>query len=276
MFSLAIIVFSEVLEISLILGVVLVATRGLPGRDRWVLVGLGAGIVGSGALAFGAGAISEAVSGMGQEFFNATVLFLAAMLIGWTVVWLRRHSVMLSRRIKAVGKDVGMGTRPLYVIATVVAMAVLREGSEIVLLTYGVMISGGTLVHLLVGGGAGLLAGTFVGAAIYYGIIRVATRYMFAVTSALLTFLAAGMVSQAIEILESTGVFPVFDRPIWDTSRLLSEHSLLGSTMHSLVGYSAQPTGMQFGSFVLTLGILLTLLRLYGNSRHMASTEVRK
>lgn len=276
MFSLAIIVFREVLEIALILGVVLVATRGLPGRGRWVLVGLGVGIIGSGALAFGAGAISEAVEGMGQEFFNATVLLLAATLIGWTVVWMKRHSVMLSRRMKAVGKEVATGKRPLYVIATVVSMAVLREGSEIVLLTYGVMISGGTLVQLLIGGGAGLLAGVLAGACIYWGIIKVATRYMFAVTSALLTFLAAGMVSQAIEILGSTGFFPVLDRPIWDTSGLLSEHSILGSTLHTLVGYSAQPTGIQLGGFVLTLGVILILLHLYGDSRRMASTEVRK
>ena len=47
MISFAIIVFREMLEMSLILGVLLAATPGLPKRNRWIAIGIGAGILGS-------------------------------------------------------------------------------------------------------------------------------------------------------------------------------------------------------------------------------------
>lgn len=264
MLSLAIIVFREVLEIALILGVVLVATRGLPGRNRWVWVGLGAGVVGSGLVAIMADAISEAISGMGQEVFNASVLMLAALLIGWTVVWMKRHSQVLAQRLKQVGKAVTEGRQPRYVIAVVVALAVLREGSEIVLLTYGVMISGGTIAQLVFGGLAGLALGAAMGAAIYLGIVRVAAKYAFTVTSVLLTFLAAGMVSQAVQLLDQAGFIPVLVSPLWDTSHILSERSLIGGVLHTLVGYTAQPTAIQTTVYVLTILTIGMLIKLYG------------
>lgn len=267
MLSFTIIVFREVLEIALILGVVLVATRGLALRGRWTLIGLGAGLVGSVIVALSAGAIADAVAGMGQEVFDAAVLLTAALLIGWTVVWMKRHSEGLARRIKEIGRDVVEGRRPLYVIAFVVALAVLREGSEIVLLSYGVLVSGGTVLQLVAGGLVGLALGALVGAAIYVGLIRVATRYVFSVTGVMLMLIAAGMVSQAVETLGSAGFIPVLVTPMWDTSGFLSEGSALGSVLSTLVGYSAQPSPIQLASYVLTLGVLGVLLRLYGSPR---------
>jgi high-affinity iron transporter len=266
MMSMAIIVFREMLEISLILGVVLAATRGLEGRHRWMLVGIVAGIAGSCAVAFSAQAIADAVSGMGQELFNATVLLLAAALIGWTVVWMKRHSAILVRHLKAVGKDVLEGKRPLYVIAVVVALSVLRDGSEIVLLTYGVMLSGQSVPGMIVGAIGGVLAGVLTGIAIYHGLIKVAARHLFTVTGVILMFLAAAMVSQAVALLGAAGFIPVLNAPLWDTSRFLSERSMLGNVLHTLVGYSAQPSGIQFMSYLVTLGIISMLLKFYGST----------
>jgi len=276
MLSLAVIIFREVLEISLIIGVVLAATRGLAGRNRWVWFGLLGGVAGSCVVALSAGAISQAVAGMGQELFNALVLLLAALLIGWTVIWMRRHSCEMTQRLRAVGQAVAEGKRPLHVIAVVVALAMLREGSEIVLMTYGVMVSGGTAAQLLAGGLLGMVAGVGLGAAIYYGLVKMATRYVFSVTGFMLAFLAAGMVSQALELLGAAGFVPVLDMPLWDTSWLLSEHSLLGSILRTLAGYSAQPTGMQLVGFVLTLTVLTLLMRTYGGNARVAKVEVEK
>lgn len=271
MLSTAVIVFREVLEISLILGVVLVATRELVGRRRWTLAGLCAGIAGSALVALGAGRISDAVSGMGQELFDATVMLLAAVLIGWTVVWMKRHSTGLIRQLTAVGEAVAAGHRPLYVLAAVVALAVLREGSEIVLLTYGVIISGQTVFQTVAGGLIGLGVGTLVGLMIYSGLVRVPTRHLFSVTAVLLTFLAAAMVSQAVELLGAAGFITVLAAPLWDTSRFLSEHGLTGSILHALVGYSAQPSGIQFAAFLTTLATIALLMKSAGRSVAVAT-----
>lgn len=265
MLSIAVIVFREVLEISLILGVVLVATRGLPLRGRWITVGLLAGVLGSCAVAFSTSSISDALSGMGQEVFNAAVLVVAAVLITWTVVWMKQHSRELVNRIKSVSAEVVEGKRPLGVIAMIVALSVLREGSEIVLMSYGVMIQGGTVLQLIAGATLGLIAGSLVGGAIYYGMIKMATRHVFSVTSVLLAFLAAGMVSQAVEILGTVGLIPVLATPLWDSSWLLSERSIFGMALQTLVGYSAQPTAVQLVSYILTLGVIGLLVKRFSN-----------
>ncbi|HEV2039005.1 MAG TPA: iron permease, partial [Casimicrobiaceae bacterium] len=76
-------ILREVLEASLIISVVYAATRGIPGRGRWVGLGVAAGVGGALLVAAFAGAIASAVSGIGQEVFNASVLLGAVVMIGW-------------------------------------------------------------------------------------------------------------------------------------------------------------------------------------------------
>ncbi|HTR56575.1 MAG TPA: iron permease, partial [Casimicrobiaceae bacterium] len=72
MAGIAVLVFREVLEAALIISVVFAATRGVPGRSRWIGAGMLAGVLGAVAVALSAGLIADAASGMGQELFNAT------------------------------------------------------------------------------------------------------------------------------------------------------------------------------------------------------------
>jgi len=79
--GIAILVFREVLEAALVVTVVFAATRGVPGRGRWIGTGIAAGVLGAVAVALSAGVIADAVQGVGQELFNATVLFAAIAMI---------------------------------------------------------------------------------------------------------------------------------------------------------------------------------------------------
>src|ERR1700761_431663 len=86
-----IIVFREVLEAGLIVGIVLAATVGVPQRGRWIAGGIGAGVAGAALVAAFAGVIAEAVQGMGQEIFTATILLLAVVMLSWHNVWMAKH-----------------------------------------------------------------------------------------------------------------------------------------------------------------------------------------
>ena len=77
-----VIVFREVIEAGLIVGIVMAATRGVAGRGRWVTYGVIAGVLGATVVAFFAGAISQAFEGAGQELFNDTILGIAVVLAG--------------------------------------------------------------------------------------------------------------------------------------------------------------------------------------------------
>lgn len=263
----AIVIFRETLEIAMILGIVLAATRGIARRFGWIMLGLVGGIFGAALIAAFADAISASLSGMGQEMFNAAILFTAAVLIGWTVLWMRKHARHLSAHIKQVGKDIHSGQVPLYSLAFIIGLAMLREGAEMVMFVYGMLLSGQSSTSVISGSLAGLAAGILCGTLLYYGLLKMPARYMLTVTSWLLLLLVAGLSSQGASYLVSAGFFPNFSQVMWDSSWLLSQDSYLGKALQGLIGYSARPTQVQISFYVGTLLFLLLLMHLVSKPR---------
>jgi high-affinity iron transporter len=265
MLATAIIVFREVLEASLVVGIVLAASRGVARRGVWVTSGIAAGILGATLVAACAGAIAAAVNGIGQELFNAVILFTAVAMLGWHNIWMNRHGRELAASAASLGKAVLGRSRPLYALALVVGIAVLREGSEVVLFLYGIAIASGVGVLSMLGGGVlGLAGGAAIGAVIYLGLLAIPVRRLFAVTSWLILLLAAGMASQGAAFLMQANLLPSLGNELWDTSSILSERSMLGLLLHVLVGYSAQPAGIQVVFYLATLLTIGTLMRVVG------------
>jgi high-affinity iron transporter len=268
MLATAIIVFREVLEASLVVGIVLAASRGVPRRGVWVASGIAAGILGAALVAAGAGTMAAAVNGIGQELFNATILFTAVAMLGWHNIWMNRHGRELAAAAATLGKAVVGGTRPLYALTLVVGIAVLREGSEIVLFLYGVaIVSAAGGLSMLGGGILGLAGGAAIGELIYLGLLAIPLRRLFTVTSWLILLLAAGMASQGAAFLMQANLLPSLGNELWDTSSILSERSVLGLLLHVLIGYSAQPAGIQVVFYLVTLLGILALTRVMGRVR---------
>jgi high-affinity iron transporter len=266
MLATAIIVFREVLEAALIVGIVLAATQGVPRRGVWIMRGIGAGLLGSVLVAGSAQTIAAAAAGIGQEVFNATVLFAAVAMLGWHNVWMTRHGRELTRSASRLGAEVRAGTLPLWALSSAVGLAVLREGSEVVLFLYGIMAAGdGGPAALATGGALGLVAGVTAGATLYLGLVSIPLRHLFTVTSWLVLLLAAGMASQAAAFLAQADLLPTLGSGLWDTSFLLSEDSIAGRVLHTLIGYTAEPTGIQVAFYVATLLLIGGLMRLIGN-----------
>jgi high-affinity iron transporter len=89
------------------------------------------------------------------------------------------------------------------------------------------------------------LAGTALGFVVYFGLLSIPVRHFFSVTGGLLLLLAAGLASQMARFLIQADVLPSLATPFWDTSAFLSLDSGLGSALHILIGYEAQPSGTQ-------------------------------
>ena len=257
MFGTALIVFREVLEAALIVGIVSAATRGIPGRVRWIGGGIAAGLVGSLGVAAGAGAISQLAEGVGQELFNASILGLAVAMLAWHNIWMSVHGREMAEDARHVGDEIRNGAKALSVLMVVVAIAVLREGSETVLFLYGVAISGeSSRGPMMLGGAAGLAGGVAVGWLMFTGLLRIPLRWFFSVTSLLVLLLAAGMASQAARFLIQANVLPSLAQPLWDTSALVSNSSLAGKALQGLIGYDARPAGMQIAFFVAVVVVI--------------------
>ncbi len=260
MLAAAIVVFREALEAALVIAVVLGATRGLRGRGWLVAGGTLAGLLGAAAAAALMGRLSAAFSGTGQPLFEAAVLLSAVGMLGWHNVWMARHAKGLSERLKHLGRDARLGRASALALAAAVALAVLREGSEVVLFLYGVAASGAGPKALLAGGALGLAGGAAVGAALYQGLVRLPVRHFFRATSWLLLLVAAGMASQAAAFLNQADLLPAIKDTLWNTSWLISAQSLPGAVLKTLVGYTPNPSGLQFlfyaGTFLLVGGLM--------------------
>jgi high-affinity iron transporter len=266
MLATLIIVFREVIEAALVLSIVAAATKGVAGRGRWLVIGVVGGLVGATLVAAFAGTIADALEGSGQEIFNASVLFVAVLMLGWHNVWMNSHGRELAAEMKAVGHDVAVGARPLYAVATVVGVAVLREGSEVVLFLYGIASGGVGASGLLIGGLIGVVAGGALGFALYFGLLNLSTRKLFAVTSWLILLLAAGMAAQGANFLVQANMLPSLGHAIWDTSWLLTEQNIFGQLLHTLIGYTARPSGIQLIFYVGTLALIGGAMKLYGGA----------
>jgi high-affinity iron transporter len=268
MLAVAVIVFREVVEAALIVGVVLAASRGVSGRGRWIAGGIVAGVLGSIVVAGFTREIADALNGVGQEIFNAAVLFTAVVMLGMHNVWMNRHGRELAASASNLGEAVRAGARPLVALAIAVGLAVLREGSEIVLFVYGVTQSQGTGYVGVAGGGLiGLAGGVALGAALYYGLVTIPMRHLFGVTALIILLLAAGMASQGAAFLVQADLVPPLGGQVWDTSALVSENSLVGQCLHALVGYVARPAGIQLLAYVTTLAVIGGLMGTIGRAR---------
>ncbi len=261
------VVFREVIEAGLIIGIVLAATEGVRLRSRWVAYGIGAGILGACLVAAFAGKIANLFSGSGQEIFNASVLIVAVGMLAWHNVWMAGHGREMARHMKSVGAAVSAGERPLAALAIVVGVAVLREGSEVVLFLYGIASQGGASgASMLTGSALGLVAGAAASALMYYGLLAIPPGKLFSTTSWLITLLAAGMAAQAILFIQQAGYFEYLTRTLWDTSWLLPDggegwRGIAGKMLHTLIGYTAAPDGAQALAYLLTIAAIVSLAR---------------
>jgi high-affinity iron transporter len=267
MLAALLIVFREVIEAGLIVGIVLAATQGVVGRGRWIAAGIAGGIVGACLVAVFAGRIASWFAGSGQELFNSAVLAAAVAMLTWHNVWMAGHGRAMARDMRRLGADVTTGKRPVAALAIVCCVAVLREGSEVALFLYGVAASGNTsAAGMITGGVIGLLAGVAVSTLTFFGLLVIPAHRLFSVTSGLITLLAAGLASQAVAFVQQAGCLEVLTSTVWNSSALLSDDSLVGRMAHTLIGYTAEPSGAQVVVYLVTFTGIVVLMRFAGGS----------
>jgi high-affinity iron transporter len=256
----ALVVFREVLEAALIVCVILAATKGVRTSKRFITAGILAGIVGAVLVAVFTGEIAGSFQGNGQEFFGAAVMFTVVGLLGWHIIWMQKHGRELVGDMRKIGAQVVSGEKPLIVLASVVALAVLREGSEIVLFLTGMLQSGDSMVTVASGLGVGLAFGVLAGVVLYWGFVRLPLNTLFSATNILLIMIAAGMAARGAGKLIQTGLIPALQDPVWNTSAFIPEKSLVGQLLGTLVGYMAEPSAMQLLFYGFTVVSIVALM----------------
>lgn len=255
-----VIVFREVLEAALVIGVVAAAVEGLPGRGRLVATGVGLGAVGAAIVASGIGAISGFAHGTGQELFGAGVLCTAGLMLAWHNVWMAEHGREMTARLKTLGADVVAGQASVAMLLAVTALAVMREGSEVALFLYGIAASGVKNIQLLTGSVLGLVCGVATGFVLFAGLSRIPLKRLFQVSGAIILFIASGMLARGVQFLVQAGYVPPLIPSVWDSSRVLSGSGILGRSLGALIGYTPVPSLMQVLVWIASFTAIAALM----------------
>jgi high-affinity iron transporter len=274
MLATLIVVFREVIEAALIVAIVLGASRGIPGRGRWVSLGIGLGLAGAGLVALFADVINGAFSGNGQELMNACILLAAVGMLAWHNIWMSSHGKQLATEVKQVGHAVQSGSKPLTALMVITLVAVMREGSEVVLFLWAIAAGGAEHLSMVIGGFIGLAAGVALGVLLYRGLLKIPLKHFFTVTGWLVLLIASGLAAQAAGFFNQAGLLPALGNSLWDSSHILNQGSLLGQMLHILVGYTARPSGIQLLFYGVTLVTILSLMHWVGR-RHQEAAATR-
>lgn len=244
-----ILVLREVLEAALLLSILLAMSHYLGLKTRWIFMALAGGILGS--IAYGAviGAVSETFDGMGQELLNAAMQFAIyglLLLVGVLLIWNRTGRQQYLSLLQ-------------WSMVLAVTLATLREGSEVYVYLMAFRHQADLLQSVLLGALIGGGIGFSIGALFYYLLVGLPMKRRLIFALVLLTLVAAGLCLQATQLLEQADWLPA-QTPLWDSSWLLAESSLIGQLFYALLGYEATPTPIAVAAYVM--GLLLMVLSL--------------
>jgi len=260
MISAMVIVFREMLEMTLVIGVLLAATRGMQKGRQWIFIGAVAGLIGATLLGLFMEQMESSFDGNGEFIFNAGILLLASIFIAWTVLWMSYRGREISVQLKHLGESIQSGNLPCTALALITFSAVIREGSETVFFLFGTVQDAQTTGwNVALGGVAGAVISLIIGYLIYRGLTLIPLKQLFSFTGWLLILFAAGMISQAAWNLVVIDWLPSLIDPIWNTSSILPSNSIFGELLRVLTGYDEQPSGMQVLAFVLSLLLMAAL-----------------
>lgn len=250
-----ILVLHEVLEAAVLFSLLMALSHRLGISCRWVWVALVTGLLGAAIYGFNIDYVSEWFEGVGQEVVNALMqITLYALLCVLAVIAVRYQRGCPTPVPLIRGLMVGS-----------VTLAIVREGSEVLIYLTGFLQAKDLLVPVLAGSAIGAGLGASVGAVFYYALLSLGRRAAIGTGAVLLVLVAAGMVSQAVQLLIQADWLPS-QYPAWDSSWLVEEQSVTGQFLYAMIGYEATPTPLQLyiyaGSIILLVIVALFFGRL--------------
>jgi len=249
-----ILVLQETLEAALLVSVLMMISYQLWNRVAWLLIGIGGGLVLSYLYSSNMVEVSEWFDYVGQEIVNAGLQVLTAFFIV-VCTW----AAYKSQRRGSVARQTQ--TSPfaslfVFCAAAAVALAITREGSEILLYLGGFLQQQEYFRTIMVGSSIGFSIGLSIGILLYYGLSNLPVKWRLDAAVILMALFAGNMLAQSVLQLTQADWIPS-SRSFWDTSHWLPEGSILGQLLYALVGYEATPSAAQLVAY--TTGVLLVL-----------------
>lgn len=249
-----IIVLREVLEAALMVSVLLAASRHLGLGSQWLVFALVFGLIGATVYGHFLDPISQLFDGVGQELLNACLHFAVFVALAFIVFLIARQRGQPARK---------NSTLPT-IMAAAIALAVIREGSEVLIYVSGFVQMDNFMSSVGIGSLAGAAIGFSVGVLFYYLLLALPASRAIAVSLVLLGLAAAGMSAQATGLLIQADWLSV-SGPFWDSSGIIAENSLTGQLLYALIGYEASPSAIEVATYASSI-LIMALSALLGRT----------
>ncbi len=244
----------EGLEASLIVSLLLAALHqlGQANQARAVWIGISLAVVGSllGGLTLYV-TVHEYADTTFQTTFETITYVVAVVLLTTMTFWMQRHSRTLKKELVAKASSATSG----FALGLLAFATVGREGLESAFFTLAFAFQTNAVL-LLTGALLGMLAAIGLCFLIYRLGYRLDYRLFFRVMGILLLFFAAGLLGDAVQNMQQLGWIPFGAMPLWNTSHILSEESVVGDLLHGIIGYAQEPTLLQ-GIFYTTYLVII-------------------
>ena len=273
------IMFRETLEMSLIIGIVSTYLIKTDNKSFFSAIysGVFAAILSSIVLAvFFEQFIDGGFSGFSEELFEGIVMIFASILLGSMVIWMTKNKDH-SKQLQQITEKAINSKNTYWGIFVIVFLSVLREGIEIVLFLYGLILKNGGISILL--SSLGVCLALIIGYIIFYQGKKLPIAKFFKYSSIMLIFIAAGLLAHGIHELEEAGVIPYneFNSVIWDINPSLSEQQIafnmsvpkhkevfplfhekggIGNLAKAIFGYNGNPSKIEFLSWLIAISLL--------------------
>jgi len=231
------------------------AAAGRRDLFRPVFAGVAAALLGSSvaALALYAVAKSSFINSVAQTWFETGAFLLAVVVLTYMTFWMKRHSRSLGASLRA-QVDAAVTGGSAFALALLAFATVGREAVETVIFLLAIAFQNSPLA-LIVGAALGLSVSLGLSFGLYRMGVKMNLKRFFTVVGAALMVVAAGLLANAIQNLQELRVLPGGDQALWDTSRIISDNSVLGDILHGLIGYAASPTVLQVVAWALFLSL---------------------
>jgi len=221
------------------------------GQKRWIWLGT----IGAVGISLAVGLVLwitvGGLEGSAEKLVEGVIAAVAAGLLTWMIFWMGRHARSMRDKLE-MSVDVALTVGGTLGLATIAFVAVLREGLESALFLISTTVGDSSGVAQLLGAVLGIAGAIAIG----YGIYRDLRRF-FRVTSILIIFFAAGLVSKAVSEFQEFGLIPIYVEHIYQLTILDPDTSLIARFLKSLFGWRNDPsllTVVSYFAYLIPVG----------------------
>ncbi len=258
----------EGLEAALIIGIVLGAISKIRRKDLSPAVWLGTlSAVGISILtALVLTSFGMSLKDPAEAIFEGITMLIAASILTWMIFWMSKQARFLKGELEA-GVNKAASTAGKMAVFWLAFVAVVREGIELALFITAAFFAGNQsgmrsdIVQTLIGTILGVGTAALLSWTLFASTVRLDLRRFFQVTGFLLILFAAGLVAHGVSEFVEVGWIPAILPQVWNLDAFISEASLLGQLLKTLLGYHSTPSLTEVIAYSIYIAVVTFVWR---------------